>query len=353
MTHISDAQERRRGDRRSHGRRLTDRQAAILELVATGLENKEIAHQLGISEQAVKEHVSNLLRALAAPNRAALGDAAATRRFVGSANVDPEWLSVLFVNAPVHIALLEGAEHRFVAVNEAYRSAAGPRQVEGRTFREAFPDLDETGIVRLLNEAFASGEPRRAVDLPARWYRDSSPQPVPGFFTLLVQPMRHADGTVGGVAFFAIDVTDQVVANNAARHLSDERNAILAQLPSGVIAVDRDGVILSINDAGRRIIHFEPDGFEPDGKTRPAEILELRDLQSGAALPPEERPLATALSGKRLAERDYLGVNRLTGEEIPLRISASPLFADDGNVRGAIAVFTEIPRPDSERQSKR
>jgi len=167
VSQISDTQERRRGDRRSHGRRLTDRQAAILELVATGLENKEIAHQLGISEQAVKEHVSNLLRALAAPNRAALGDAAATRRFVGTANVDPEWLSVLFVNAPVHIALFEGAEHRFVAVNETYRSSAGPRELLGRTFREAFPDLDESGIVRLLEEAFATGESRPAPELPA------------------------------------------------------------------------------------------------------------------------------------------------------------------------------------------
>ena len=342
MSQISDAQERRRGERRSHGRRLTDRQAAILELVAAGLENKEIAHQLGISEQAVKEHVSNLLRALAAPNRAALGDAAATRRFIGTANVDPEWLSVLFVNAPVHIALFEGDEHRFVAVNETYRSSAGPRELLGRTFREAFPDLDESGIVRLLDEAFATGESRRADELPARWYRDDSGQPAAGFFTLVIQPMRYADSSVGGVAFFAIDVTDQVVANNAARQLSDERNAILAQLPSGVIAVDRDGVILSINDAGKRIIHFEP-----DGKTRPAEVLELRDLATGAQLAADDRPLANALSGKRLAERDYLGVNTFTGEEIPLRISASPLFADDGRVRGAIAVFTKITRPQS------
>ena len=342
MRRISDATERRHGDRRTQARRLTDRQAAILELVASGLENKEIAHQLGISEQAVKEHVSNLLRALAAPNRAALGDAAATRRFIGTADVDPEWLGVLFRNAPVMMALLEGSDHRFVAVNEAYRKAAGPRELEGWTFRDAFPNLDESGIVRLLDEAFASGEPRRAADLPARWNRSDPDVLSAGYLALLVQPMRRADGTVGGVAFFAIDVTDQVVANNARREMSDERHAILEQLPSGVIAVDRDGVILSINDAGKRIINFEP-----DGRTHPADILELRDIETGARLPPEERPLANALKGKRLAERDYLGVNPMTGEEIPLRTSAAPLFADDGSVRGAIAVFTKITRPQS------
>jgi PAS domain-containing protein len=342
LNQISDTQERRSADRRTRLRRLTDRQTAILELVSTGLENKEIAHQLGISEQAVKEHVSNLLRLLSAPNRAALGDAAATRRFVGTADLDPEWLRVLFLDAPVFVALLEGPEHRFVVVNEAYRRAAGPRTLEGRTFREAFPDLDEQGISRLLDEAFETGEPRRAMDQPARWYRERPDEPTPGYFTLLIQPMRRADGTIGGVVFFAIDVTEQVNANNAAKQITDEREAILAQLPSGVLVVDPKGAILTINEAGQRILPFEPDGV-----TKPWEILELRELDSGRALEREERPLVRALSGTRSPEADYLGLNALTGQRIALRISAAPLFAASGEVRGAVAVFTEIARPDS------
>jgi DNA-binding CsgD family transcriptional regulator len=342
VSQISDVRERRQGERRSQLRRLTDRQTAILELVATGLENKEIAHQLGISEQAVKEHVSNLLRLLSAPNRAALGDAAATRRFVGTADLDPEWLHVLFLDAPVFVALLEGREHRFIAVNEAYRKAAGPRALVGRTFREAFPDLDENGIVRLLDQAFATGEPRRSIHQPARWYLEGSAEPTPGFLTVVIQPMRRSDGTVGGVVFFAIDVTEQVNANHKTRQITDEREAILAQLPSGVIVVDRTGSILTINDAGQRILPFEPDGV-----TKPWEVLELRDLETGRELKRDDRPLVRALGGTRSPETDYLGVNVLTGHRFPLRISAAPLFAPGGDVRGAVAVFTEIARPDS------
>jgi PAS domain-containing protein len=341
LNHVSDEAKAEQGDRRTRLRRLTDRQTAILELVSTGLENKEIAHQLGISEQAVKEHVSNLLRLLSAPNRAALGDAAATRRFVGTADLDPEWLRVLFLDAPVFVALLEGPEHQFIAVNEAYRRAAGPRVLVGRTFREAFPDLDEHGILRLLDEAFARGEPRRSINQPARWYVEGSAEPTPGYFTLLVQPMRRADGTVGGVVFFAIDVTEQVNANHKAEQIADEHEAILAQLPSGVLVVDRSGSILTINDAGQRILPFEPDGV-----TKPWEILELRDPETGHELEREDRPLVRALGGTRSPETDYLGVNVLTGQRIALRISTAPLFAQDGGVRGAIAVFTEIARPD-------
>src|SRR5260221_10714769 len=82
------------------GRRLTDRQAAILELVAAGSENKEIAFELGISEQAVKEHVSRLLQRFAVSNRAALGGAAATMRFVGRPPSTPTGSAISFSTRP-------------------------------------------------------------------------------------------------------------------------------------------------------------------------------------------------------------------------------------------------------------
>ncbi len=49
---------------------LTSRQKGVLELVAEGLPNKVIAHQLGISETTVKAHVGEVLRKLKVYNRA-------------------------------------------------------------------------------------------------------------------------------------------------------------------------------------------------------------------------------------------------------------------------------------------
>ena len=43
---------------------LSDREHEILQLVALGLRNKEIADKLGIAEKTVKNHVSNILQAL-------------------------------------------------------------------------------------------------------------------------------------------------------------------------------------------------------------------------------------------------------------------------------------------------
>ena len=48
---------------------LTPRQAEILALLAQGLSNKEIAHQLKISVPTVQNHVAALLAALVVKNR--------------------------------------------------------------------------------------------------------------------------------------------------------------------------------------------------------------------------------------------------------------------------------------------
>lgn len=49
---------------------LTARQKKVLELLAEGLPNKVIAHELGISETTVKAHVGEILRKLKVYNRA-------------------------------------------------------------------------------------------------------------------------------------------------------------------------------------------------------------------------------------------------------------------------------------------
>jgi len=48
---------------------LSDREAEILDLIAKGLRNKEIANKLCIAEKTVKNHVSNILKALQVNSR--------------------------------------------------------------------------------------------------------------------------------------------------------------------------------------------------------------------------------------------------------------------------------------------
>jgi DNA-binding NarL/FixJ family response regulator len=54
---------------RPRGRRLTARQRQVLELVARGLTNREIAHALSIAEATVKTHLAMLFETLDVTNR--------------------------------------------------------------------------------------------------------------------------------------------------------------------------------------------------------------------------------------------------------------------------------------------
>ena len=51
---------------------LSDRELQVIELVAAGLTNQEIAEKLAISKRTVDNHISNILTKTATENRVAL-----------------------------------------------------------------------------------------------------------------------------------------------------------------------------------------------------------------------------------------------------------------------------------------
>lgn len=62
---------------------LTPRQREVLEMLARGASNKDIANTLGISEATVRVHVSCVLRELGVENRTQAATSAYARRLVG------------------------------------------------------------------------------------------------------------------------------------------------------------------------------------------------------------------------------------------------------------------------------
>jgi PAS domain-containing protein len=317
------------------GRRLTDRQVAILDLVAAGRENKEIAFELGISEQAVKEHVSRLLQLLAAPNRAALGDAAATQRFSGSFAIDPEWLRFFFQDAPVHAAIVSGPDHRFVAANDATNVAAGGRELIGLTFRAVFPERGET--LELLDRAYTTGQRVAASELPARFVRDGVAQD--GYVVVVLQPLPGPDGTTNGIAIFSIDVSESVRARQRVEELEKEQYAILDSITTAVVVTDIDGVVIKANELGRTLLQLPSPPVTL--ATELAATYDLRDPIDDRRIPIVESPVLRALRGERIDGNVYRISDPQVARERLLRISSVPLLDADGTVRGSVTTFAE------------
>ncbi len=63
---------------------LTDREQQVLNMLVSGMSNKEIANPLGIEERTVKAHVASLMRKLRVQNRLALSVHAITHSLVAA-----------------------------------------------------------------------------------------------------------------------------------------------------------------------------------------------------------------------------------------------------------------------------
>lgn len=125
-------------------RPLTARQSAVVRLVADGLSNRQIAERLGISENGVKRHLSNLFTRYDVESRAAL-----VHQALG-ANSDEERLFELLRST---LADVLGQPATDVLLRRAAGTAGLPDKApDGDTTRVTMPDLLE----RLWRVLFAT-----------------------------------------------------------------------------------------------------------------------------------------------------------------------------------------------------
>lgn len=128
----------------------------------------------------------------------------------------------LFEQAPGFAAVVRGPQHVFELANKTYRRIAGDRELIGRPFREAFPDLEGQGIDQLLDQVFNSGETLVGHEMKAVL------QPEPGgpmmevYADFVAQPVIAPDGSVYGIFIQGHDITEHKHAQNELR-ISEER----------------------------------------------------------------------------------------------------------------------------------
>ncbi|MGW7210002.1 ATP-binding SpoIIE family protein phosphatase [Streptomyces sp. NPDC054837] len=101
---------------------------------------------------------------------------------------------------PALVALVHGTDHRLAYVNDAYMTAFGARE-PGAPAREALPELDEIGLLPLLDQVLRSGKARTVKSRKA---------PDGHSYTFTCTPVTEGD--TGGVLVFATDVTDHAEA---------------------------------------------------------------------------------------------------------------------------------------------
>ena len=139
-------------------------------------------------------------------------------------------LSDIFRQAPAAISILRGPEHVFEMTNARYLKLINGREVEGKTVREALPELEGQGILELLDEVYRSGKPYLGHAVPVSLNRGPHGEAETGFFDFVYQPMLDSQGRVEGIAVVAFEVTELVQARRAAEVANRAKDEFLAML---------------------------------------------------------------------------------------------------------------------------
>ena len=135
-------------------------------------------------------------------------------------------LSDLFMNAPVSMCILNGKDHVFELANPMYMQVAGKYDLVGKMGREAFPELEEQGLLDVLDNIYDTGIPFKAAEMEIKICRAGDDHLTTIYQNILQQPYRDVDGQVAGIFYFGVDVTEQVLAR---KKIEDAEKAVAAE----------------------------------------------------------------------------------------------------------------------------
>ncbi|MDP7705257.1 MULTISPECIES: SpoIIE family protein phosphatase [unclassified Mycobacterium] len=127
----------------------------------------------------------------------------------------------IFENIPAMVVGLHGPDHRFIAVNAAFRAFNPELNTVGKTAKEVYPELENQQIYDMFDRVYRTGESqsgsewRLQVDLQGSGLEER-------FFDFLVTPRRGPDGSIEGVQLVFDDVTARVQARLAAEARVEE-----------------------------------------------------------------------------------------------------------------------------------
>ena len=121
----------------------------------------------------------------------------------------------IFENVPAMLVGLKGPDHRFVAVNAAYRAFSPIFEPVGMRAREVYPELESQQIYQMFDRVYETGEPQSGTEWRLQADYDGSGVEE-RYFDFVVTPRRGDDGSIEGVQIIFDDVTRRVRARLAA-----------------------------------------------------------------------------------------------------------------------------------------
>jgi PAS domain S-box-containing protein len=239
--------------------------------------------------------------------------------------------ALMFTEAPVSMAILKGPTHIFDKANQLYLKLSGRPNVVGRTVREVFPEAEGQGIFEIMDRVYKSGKTYSATELLVRLdvIGDGTLKDI--FLDFMFQPYRNKDGQVEGIFFFAVDITEQVIARKRIEESEARYRQIVEVAHEGIWLLDESNVTVFVNQKMAEIIG-----------TSVSDILG-RDLWS--FVHQDMKPAAEQLMKRHrsvMSNNTELRFISNSKKEIWANLNTNSIFDEFGSYKGCLAMVTDV-----------
>lgn len=237
-----------------------------------------------------------------------------------------------FDQAPSFVAIINGPEHVFQLVNQAYMDLVGDRKLIGLPVRDALPDLEGQGFFELLDQVYASGEPVSIKGMEAQIKSLENGRPEPRFIDFIYHPLKDEGGASIGIFVQGHDVTGQKLAEAQLTVTREKFRAMAQTMPNHVWTADEDGGLNWLNDqlykfTGKR----EGQLYGSDW----ARVVHPADLETAA------ETWTQAIGQGNRYETEFR-IRKSDGTYRWHLVRASPLYSDAGVLTGWVGTNTDI-----------
>ena len=167
-------------------------------------------------------------------------------------------LRQLFEQAPGFMAIMHGPQHVFEMCNESYFRLIGEREVQGRSVRAVFPDLEGQPFFKLLDEVYATGVPHVSTAAQIDLRRTADGPLERRYLDFIYQPILDHRGEVSGIFAEGHDVTDLIKAQEQLALREESFRLATAAADVGTWDLDLETGILTWCDRTKAMFGISP-----------------------------------------------------------------------------------------------
>lgn len=237
-----------------------------------------------------------------------------------------------FDQAPSFMAILNGPDHVFQIVNQAYTDLIGGRDVIGVGVREALPEIEGQGFLELLDQVFATGESVTFRGMAARIKRGFDADPEQLFVDFIFHPLIDETQNCIGIFVQGHDVTGQKTAEASLAVTREKFRAMAQTMPNHVWTADPDGGLNWLSDQIYAYTGASEGALYGADWVR---VVHPDDEEVSSAR------WATTISNGVAYESEFR-IRKADGSYRWHLVRASPLRAEDGTLTGWVGTNTDI-----------